>query len=83
MKPLKDYALVGEVEVENKTASGLIISGGVETGSRPGVVLAVGPDTTHVKSGDKIALDWSKGLAVTVEGTKAVLVSEEHILGIF
>jgi len=83
MKPLKNYVLVAEAKVENKTASGLILTTDVETGSKPGIVLEVGVDTVAVRKGDKVAFNWAKGLPVTVDGVKSVLVSEDEILGIY
>ncbi len=83
MKPLRNYILVAEAKVENKTASGLILTTDVETGSKPGYVLAVGPDSIYVRKGDKVAFNWAKGLPITVEGNKGVLVCEDDILGIY
>lgn len=83
MRPLRNYVLVAEAKVENKTASGLILTTDVETGSKPGYVLAVGPDSVHVRKGDKVALNWGKGLPVTVEGNKGLLISEDEIVGIY
>ena len=83
MKPLKNYILVTEKEAETQTASGLIISGGTETGSKPAIVKATGPDVESVSIDDVIAINWSDGLPVTVQGIKAVLVSEEVVRGIY
>lgn len=80
MKPLKDYVLVKEAKEEATTESGLILTGNVEKGSKPGIVEAVGPDVKDVKIGDKIALAWEKGMRVK---QSTVLVSEEFILGIY
>ena len=46
-------------------------------------VLAAGPNTVAVKVSDKIALDWSKGMPITIEGEKAILISEDFIYGIY
>jgi co-chaperonin GroES (HSP10) len=83
MKPLKDYILVTEKEAETQTASGLILAGAAETGSKPAIVKAIGPDVESVAIGDVIAINWSDGLPVTVQGIKAVLVSEEVVRGIY
>lgn len=80
MNPLKDYVLVTEVKQEAKTESGLILSAGVEAGPKPGLVEAVGPNTSEVKVGDKVALAWDKGLRIK---SNQVLVSEEFILGVY
>lgn len=84
MKPLKNYVLVVDAGEDNKTTSGgIILQTSVETGSKPGFVIAVGPDVVAVEKATKVALDWSKGLPITVEGEKAILVSEEFIYGVY
>jgi len=84
MKPLKDYILVGEKAKEEKTASGLILSGiDLDTGAKPAEVVAIGPDVKDVTVGDTIAVRWDKALAITVKGAQRALVSEEHVAGIF
>ena len=84
MKPLKNFILVAEAEVENKTESGLIITGGsIESGSKPGVAVAIGPDVESVAVGDTIACKWGDGLPVTVKGQKGVLLPEDAIYAIY
>ena len=56
MKPLKNYILVVQAEIETKTAGGLILTGSVETGSKPAVVKEVGPEVINVNIGDKLAV---------------------------
>jgi len=80
MKPLKNYVLVKEAKEETTTASGIVLTGAAERGSKAGVVQAVGPDTMEVKVGDKVALAWDKGLKID---SNSVLVSEEFILGVY
>ena len=84
MKPLKDFILVAEKKKEDKTASGLILSGiDLETGAKPAEVVAVGPDVKNVKIGDSIAIKWGEALAISVNGAQRALVSEEYVYGIF
>jgi len=84
MKPLKDFILVAEKKKEDKTESGLILSGiDLETGAKPAEVVAVGPDVKNVKIGDSIAIKWGEALAITVKGAQRALVSEEYVYGIF
>lgn len=85
MKPLKDNVLVVDSgEKNNTTASGIILQTDLDKGSsKPGIAMAVGPDAKSVKAGDKIALRWDKGLPITVEGNKAILISEEFIEAIY
>lgn len=83
MQPLRNQVLIQETATTNETQGGIILQAPVESGARPGVIAAVGPDVEFVSVKDVVALDWSKGLPVTVSGIKAVLVSEEDIRGIF
>lgn len=83
MRPLFDNVLVAELKQEKKTEAGIILTSKVDKTTNPGVALAVGPDVKAVRSGDKVALDWSKGLPVTVEGEQAILIPEESIRGVF
>lgn len=84
MKPLKNYALVVELgEDTKKTAGGIILTNEIETGSKPALVLATGNDCSHVQKMDKVALDWGKGMPVTIEGEKALLISEDFIYGVY
>lgn len=84
MTPLKNFVLVTEIKSNDKeTASGIILTQSVATGAAPGLVLEVGGDVETLKRGDKIALDWAKGLPVTIEGVKCILVADEFIRGIY
>lgn len=84
MKPLRNYVLVVDAGEESKTtAGGIILQTDIETGSKPGFVIAIGPDVERVTKADKVALDWSKGMPITVQGEKAILVSEEFVYGVY
>jgi len=80
--PTNDNILVKEVAKENKTESGLILSTDVETGSKPGMVVAVGPKADPKLLNNQVFLQWGKGMAVTDEGKQAILISAEHVMGI-
>lgn len=84
MKPLKNFVLVADTGEQSKTtAGGIILQSVVESGSKPGFVVNIGPNVERVEPHDKVALDWSKGMPVTVEGERAILISEEFIYGIY
>lgn len=83
MKPLHDYVLVVETKAESTTASGIVLTGATDTGTVPGVVVAVGPEVAFVRAGDKVAVDWAKGLRVTHESQKAALVPQKAIYGVY
>lgn len=84
MKPLKNYVLVVDAgEDEMKTPGGLILTQSIETGSRPGFVVNIGPDVKGVNPHDKVVLNWGKGMPITLEGEKAILISEDFIYGVY
>jgi co-chaperonin GroES (HSP10) len=83
MKPLKDYILLAESKSETTTESGIVLTGSAETGSKPGIVLAIGPDVKDVQVGDKVAVKWGDALAVSVDNSQAALISEESVYGIY
>jgi co-chaperonin GroES (HSP10) len=84
MNPTKRNVLVVDAGEDTKTtAGGIILQTTVETGSKPGFVLAVGPQVECVKPKDRVALDWGKGMPITVKGEKAILINEDFILGVY
>lgn len=82
MIPLKDYVLMGEVKEELKTATGLILTASVTSGSKPGKVLAIGPDVQGLKVGQHVICEWKESTPVEVEGIMCVLIKDENILAI-
>jgi len=79
IKMIGTNVLVTEVQKENTSAGGIILSGDVSKGAKPGLVLAVGPEATHLKQGDQIFLRWDKSMPVDVDGNAAVIVDMEYI----
>lgn len=82
MKLLRNNVLVTEIEKEETTVGGIILSSGTELdkGQQPGLVLAVGGDASpHIETGKRIFLDWSQSMPVTVDGKAAVIISDEFI----
>ena len=72
--------LVTDTEKETTTASGIILTGDTTKGSKPALVLMAGPEATHITKGDRVFLDWSKGLAVDIpNGQGAAIIDMEHI----
>lgn len=85
MKPLNDYVLLVETPIESTTSSGIVLAGDVETGSKPGTVVAVGVNVpnTIVKEGDRVAVKWADGLPVTHDGKKGALVPLSSIRAVY
>ena len=81
--PTNNHILVHEVAKEETTSGGIILGGvDIDTGSKPGYVVAVGPDCDQKLLNQTVYLQWGKGMAVTNEGKMGVLISDEHIMGI-
>ena len=81
MKVRNDYVLVAETEREEKTAGGIILSADtkLDKTSKPGVVLAYGPNVNGLFTGDRVFLQWSESMPVNVDGRAAVLIQEKYI----
>ena len=83
MTPLGTKVYIGEVKVEKKTASGIILDGASSIReTKFAEVLAVGYDVKKVRVGNRIVLDWSKCYPVKVGDVERAIIDEEHILAI-
>lgn len=81
--PLKNKVLVAENKAEQKSESGIILEGATSTReSKTGTVLAIGPDVTEVKVGDKIYLEWNKAQVVKIGDSQRVIIKEEDIVAV-
>tara|TARA_R110001592_G_scaffold97068_3_gene278164 strand:+ start:60 stop:341 length:282 start_codon:yes stop_codon:yes gene_type:complete len=83
-KPLRDWILLPDPR-KTKTDSGIILDAATQKTLTTNIleVLAVGPDTKHVKEGQTIMVDPSvAGMIIEVDGNSYVLVAEFHCLGI-
>ena len=83
MKMLGNNVLITEVQEENQSSGGIILTESIDNASKPGLVLsvslgAVGP----LMSGQRVFLDWSKAMAVNVDGKAAVIIDAEHVKAI-
>ena len=79
MKVLHDNVLVTEdTRKERTTESGLILTSDTTTGHKPAIVIAVGDDVPLVPKA-RVYLDWSKAMAVELDGLKCGVVKYEHI----
>ena len=93
MKPLYDRVVVKRIEVENKTAGGIIIPDSASKEKpQEGEVVAVGEGCLlqdgsvkplTVKVGDKVLFGkWGSVSDVTVNGKDLVIMKEDDILAI-
>lgn len=81
--PLKDKVLIAENKAEHKSQSGIILEGATSIReSKTGTVLAVGPDVTEVKVGDKVYLEWNKAQIVKIGDAQRVIIKQEDIVAV-
>lgn len=80
LKPLGDR-IVAQVEAaESKTASGLYLPDNAKEKSKVATVLAVGPDATGIKIGDRAIFKEYSTTEVKVDGSEYILVKAEDVL---
>ena len=90
IRPLNDNVLIKKDTIENKTASGIILSAKENTEDNIGVVIAVGEGSLvdgkrvpmTVKVNDKVIFDKYAGKEVEYQGEKYLLVSESKIYAV-
>lgn len=82
MKVLHDNVLVTEdTQKETTTAAGLILSADIQTGNKPGRVIAFGEELADsgLYPDAKVYLKWSEAMPVELDGLKCGVVKYEHI----
>ena len=90
LKPLADRVVIKLVEAEEKTKSGIILTGAAKEKPEVAEVLAVGPGgmvdgkevVMNVKVGDKVITSQYAGTKVTLEDVEYVVVRQNDILAI-
>ena len=90
LKPLADRVIIKLVEAEEKTKSGIILTGAAKEKPSVAEVISVGPGgmvdgkevTMTVKPGDKVITSQYAGTKVTLEDVEYVVVRQGDILAI-
>lgn len=90
LKPLADRVVVKLVEAEEKTKSGLILTGSAKEKPEVAEVVAVGPGGVvdgkevkmTVKKGDKVITSKYSGTEVKVDGVEYNIVRQSDILAV-
>jgi len=89
--PLHDRILVRRIDVDEKTAGGIIIPDTAKEKPMKGEVIAVGPGARNdkgeilpmeVKAGDHIIFGKWSGTEVKIDGEELVIMKESDVLGI-
>ncbi len=91
VRPLHDRILVRRIEVEEKTASGIIIPDTAKEKPIEGIIVAVGKGRTlddgsvrpvEVKENDRVLFGKYAGTEIKIEGEDFLIMREEDILGV-
>ena len=91
LKPLYDRVVVKKIEMEQKTAGGIILPDTAKEESQIGEVIAVGEGRLlengeirplKVKEGDKVLFSKYAGNEVKIDGEELLVIREEDILAI-
>jgi len=90
LKPLADRVVIKQVEAEEKTKSGIILSSAAQEKPQVYEVLEVGPGgivdgnevVMIVKKGDRVITGKYSGTEVKVDGVEMTIVRQSDILAI-
>ncbi|MBQ8150385.1 MAG: co-chaperone GroES [Clostridia bacterium] len=88
VKPLGDRVVIKNVEIEETTKSGILLTGAAKEKPQMAQVLAVGPGglvdgkevTMNVKVGDKVIYSKYAGTEVKIDGQELIIVRQNDIL---
>lgn len=82
IKPLGARVLVEKAEVEEKTASGIIIPDSAKETQNRGKVLAIGKDVEDVKVGDTVLYGKYNGTEIKENDKEYMIINSEDLLAI-
>ena len=88
VKPLGDRVVIKNVETEDTTKSGILLTGTAKEKPQMAEVLAVGPGgvvdgkevVMNVKVGDKVIYSKYAGTEVKIDGENLIIVRQSDIL---
>jgi chaperonin GroES len=92
LKPLNDRVLVKRLEMEEKTAGGIIIPDTAKEKPQKGKVVAAGPGKLDedgkevkmsVKKGDIVLFSKYAGNEIKIDGEEHLIMREDDILAVF
>lgn len=90
LKPLGDRVVIKNVEAQETTASGLILTASAQEKPQMAVVVAVGPGgtvdgkevTMLIKKGQKVIYSKYAGTEVKIDGEELLIVRQSDILAV-
>jgi chaperonin GroES len=90
VRPLADRVVIKKLEAEEKTKSGIVLTGTAKEKPQEAEVVAVGPGTIvdgkeikmEVKVGDKVLFSKYAGTEVKVDGEEYTIIKQDDILAV-
>lgn len=85
LKPLQKRVVIEYAEVEETTASGLVLPSSAKEKKQMGKIVAVGNDIEEkdgVKEGDQVIFENHAGSEVTYEGKDYLVIDIKHVLAV-
>ena len=79
IEPLGEMVLIALEKAAEKTASGLMLPEAAREKMNVGTVVAAGPDSENVKSGDKVVYKKYAGTEITWGETDFLLLKSEDL----
>ena len=84
--PLADRVVLKQLEAEEKTKSGIILSSGSQEKPLEAEIIAVGPGTDDVKmeleKGDKVFYSKYAGTEIKFEGEEYIIIKQADVLAV-
>ncbi len=89
LRPLGDRIVIKQIEVEEKTASGLLLPNSAKENQQIAEVIAIGSDILNdekkkdeIKVGDKVVFAKFSGTEVEMDGEKVSIVKLSELLAV-
>ena len=90
IKPLGERVVIKKLEAEEKTKSGIVLTGTAKEKPQEAEIVAVGPGSIvdgkriemEVKVGDKVLYSKYAGAEVKVSGEEYTIIKQEDILAV-
>ena len=90
IKPLGERVVIKKLEAEEKTKSGIVLTGTAKEKPQEAEIVAVGPGSIvdgkrvemEVKVGDKVLYSKYAGTEVKVSGEEYTIIKQEDILAV-
>ena len=84
--PLGDRVVLRQMEAEEKTKSGIILTSQAQEKPQEALVIAVGPGTDEVKmevkAGDRVIFSKYGGNEIKMDGEEFLLLSQRDVLAV-